>query len=265
MKTRTMGVFFGALVIAAFTLSAQAAAGNGKMSDRAREALANNPNDWVNLIVTYKQRPTAGDRGKVAQAGGQLRHEFRLIDGHAVTVPAQAAAALENNPNVARIDFDERVVSTLVSTEEDGLYTINPASVAVTASLPSSVISHHPALGSSVPYTGAGVKVAVVDSGYKNHGDLNPSFKVSLVGNKADDENGHGNHVSAIVVGDGSDSSGLYRGIAPDAELITVRVLDDEAPSDRPALPVRTDSTGPVAPRPASSRLPPPPYDRHRR
>ena len=79
----------------------------------------------------------------------------------------------------------------------------------------------------TVPYTGAGVKVAVVDTGFKNHSDLSPLLRVSLVGKKADDENGHGNHVATIVGGSGKSSSAMYRGVAPDAQVVTVRVLDE--------------------------------------
>ena len=200
--------------------------GGERISARAQDALDTHPHEMVDLIVTYHQRPAAADRAKVKSNGGSIRHEFKAIRGHAIRVPARAARTLENNPNVERISLDEPVSGAVMSTLDDGLYTVTGASTAIVASLPSSVTDGVAGLD-TVPYTGAGVKVAVVDSGYKNHGDLNPSFKVSLVGNKADDENGHGNHVSAIVVGDGSDSSGLYRGIAPDADLVTVRVLDE--------------------------------------
>ena len=69
MKSRVLQALVGVLALVAYTLVAQAAPGNSKMSDRAREVLENHPNDWVDLIVTYKQRPTAADRGKVANIG----------------------------------------------------------------------------------------------------------------------------------------------------------------------------------------------------
>ena len=75
-------------------------------------------------------------------------------------------------------------------------------------------------------YTGAGVAVAVVDSGVKSHPDLKATASFSVVG-KTDDKYGHGNHVAGIVAGDGSHSNGPYHGVASGADIINVRVLDD--------------------------------------
>jgi serine protease AprX len=43
------------------------------------------------------------------------------------------------------------------------------------------------------------------------------------------DDNGHGSHVSGIIAGNGVDSRGAYAGIAPDAHLISLKVLDENA------------------------------------
>jgi serine protease AprX len=42
------------------------------------------------------------------------------------------------------------------------------------------------------------------------------------------DLNGHGTHVAGILVGNGSHSSGQFTGVAPEAGLVSVRVLDGE-------------------------------------
>ncbi|MEV0645931.1 S8 family serine peptidase [Phytomonospora sp. NPDC050363] len=81
-------------------------------------------------------------------------------------------------------------------------------------------------------YTGAGVTVAVLDSGYDpGHPDL--AGRVSEVADftgtspEAVDGHGHGTHVASIVAGDGSASSGGYKGVAPEAELLIGKVCDD--------------------------------------
>ncbi|APU16115.1 S8 family peptidase [Actinoalloteichus fjordicus] len=80
-------------------------------------------------------------------------------------------------------------------------------------------------------YTGAGVRVAVLDTGYDaEHPDLagrvvaEESFVEGL---PVQDGNGHGTHVAGTIAGTGAASDGSYRGVAPDAELMIGRVLDD--------------------------------------
>jgi serine protease AprX len=41
------------------------------------------------------------------------------------------------------------------------------------------------------------------------------------------DNCGHGTHVAGIVAGNGPRSDGLYAGIAPDVDIVALRVLDD--------------------------------------
>ena len=83
-------------------------------------------------------------------------------------------------------------------------------------------------------YTGAGVIVAVVDSGVNyehadvadhlwDGGDEFPHHGYDIVNNDDDpmDDKGHGTHVAGIVCGDGT--SGTQTGVAPDATLMCVK------------------------------------------
>src|SRR5215510_2878621 len=91
-------------------------------------------------------------------------------------------------------------------------------------------------------YNGSGIGIAVLDSGIASwHDDLtNKTSKVYPYGNqrvakfvdfvngKAQpyDDNGHGSHVAGIIAGNGYDSYGEKAGIAPDASLVSLKVLD---------------------------------------
>src|SRR5262249_32514650 len=91
-------------------------------------------------------------------------------------------------------------------------------------------------------YTGAGIGVAVIDTGIASwHDDLtNKTAKNFPYGNQRVskfvdfingrsapyDDNGHGTHVAGTVAGNGYDSSGEKSGIAPSASLIVLKVLD---------------------------------------
>lgn len=82
-------------------------------------------------------------------------------------------------------------------------------------------------------YTGAGTKVAVLDTGIDaTHPDLADAvaeaedFTGSASG--TDDRLGHGTHVASIITGSGAASSGKYQGVAPDTRLLVGKVLDDD-------------------------------------
>jgi subtilisin family serine protease len=78
-------------------------------------------------------------------------------------------------------------------------------------------------------FTGAGVTVGVLDTGVKaDHPDL--AGKVvearDFTGTRPDagDDAGHGTHVAGIIAGTGAASNLKYRGVAPDAKLISGKV-----------------------------------------
>lgn len=79
-------------------------------------------------------------------------------------------------------------------------------------------------------YIGAGVGVAVMDTGIIKHKDFDHRILVfrDFCGHKKYpyDDNGHGTHVAGIVGGNGSASRGRYRGIAPGCDFIVLKALD---------------------------------------
>lgn len=81
-------------------------------------------------------------------------------------------------------------------------------------------------------YDGAGVKVAVLDTGIDvNHPDFAGQIDgtASFVPDEAvTDVNGHGTHVASTIVGSGAASGGDNKGVAPGADLIVGKVLGGE-------------------------------------
>lgn len=75
---------------------------------------------------------------------------------------------------------------------------------------------------------GAGVKVAVLDSGIVPHPDL-PSFTKSIAivpfSGDAARTNGHGTAVASLI-------GGVETGVAPAVELVSIRISDDEGQAD---------------------------------
>ncbi len=84
--------------------------------------------------------------------------------------------------------------------------------------------------------TGAGIGIAVLDSGvYAAHNAFKDGAGASRVvysqnfvegSTSTADAYGHGTHVAGLALSNANINSGAYRGVAPNAKLINLRVLD---------------------------------------
>jgi subtilisin family serine protease len=148
--------------------------------------------------------------------------ELGILNAVVLDVPNGAIGQLEARGEVLQIHHDRPIALHNYRT-----------SVTVGASL----------VRETLGYTGAGIGVAVIDSGIATwHDDLtagdNPRHFpygdqrvvkfVDLVASRPlpYDDNGHGSHVAGIIAGNGYDSSGEKMGIAPDASIVSLKVLD---------------------------------------
>jgi len=170
--------------------------------------------------------------GKAVEAvGGRVVHQFHMVPGLAVELPEVAVKQLRANPAVVSVEPDV-VVNALSG---DALKRQRPGT---DRRQPGEVIEWNvDRIDAELVWslsTGAGVKVAVVDTGIdRDHPDLvaNIAGGVNFVrkGNSLnpdrwDDDNGHGTHVAGIIAA--VDNEIGVVGVAPGARLYAVKVLD---------------------------------------
>jgi len=156
----------------------------------------------------------------IERLGGVVIKPLPLVNGMAVLLPPRALDALGLRPEVLRVE-DDAVVVALAKPPKPP-----PSQLPETLSWGVDRIDAEYAWPSG--YTGAGVKVAVVDTGIDlDHPDLMANIKgqVNCINpsKTGDDDNGHGTHVAGIVAAIDNDIGVI--GVAPQAELYAVKVL----------------------------------------
>jgi serine protease AprX len=242
LAVRLTAAVAASLSIAAsgFASSAAAAPSRGAPAyiDRGvLEHAADNPSGTVRVIIT---RDHNGDSdGAVNRRGGRVINDLHLADATVAEVPASQVQELANQPGVARVSYDAPVTLQAVDPLSLGLgqlQTVYP--LAVDAASQWNTSRH---------LRGTGIGVAVLDSGVDAAnadflgGGLHPVSRVpklfNAIGNGgASDDNGHGTFVAGIIGGRGYGvpglvSAGSYVGVAPDANIISVKVADSHGMS----------------------------------
>ena len=182
--------------------------GDGRLDRELRERAAT-PRGHSRVIVHLT--PGASASTGIRELRGTLGRRLASVDGQVAEVPDSALAALSHLPGVRGVSLDRRVQGTLELTG---------ATIGATW------------VRDSLGFDGTGVGIAVIDSGVANwHDDLGSERVTRFVDfvnfqPAAYDDYGHGTHVAGILAGNGHDSGGRRRGVAPGATLLVEKVLD---------------------------------------
>ena len=217
--------------------------GSTKLSKTLADRLEARRDEPVQIIID-------GDHAQIEQLASRYNLEVKrhLSRGAVLEVTGGQLDALARDPEVSHLSADSVVHPTMAVT--------------------------HLAIGADQAWdgtleiagvTGAGIGIAIIDSGIDDHDDLQRRVVVSVdfvsdrgvrrvttgvrgragslddSGNEllarpgadsagtADDRFGHGTHIAGIAAGRPSgDEIDAYPGVAPDAHLINLRVLDDQ-------------------------------------
>lgn len=169
-------------------------------------------NEELPVIVQLRRQNSRIEDG-IMNLSTKVKKRLSLIKGIACNLDLETIYRLANDPDIDYISFDVKV------------YALLDISV--------------PTMEARFPhdqgYRGEGITIAVIDTGIAPHYDLTRpvnrivGFK-DFVNNKTSpyDDNGHGTHVAGIIAGNGYSSRGLYVGIAPEANILGIKALNNK-------------------------------------
>jgi len=214
--------WLAAMVLAALLVGLPAgvsARPTGKLDRFLEQHAAHAPAaDVYPVIVTVRPGARRGVLKKLLAHGADVRAEFGIIEAVAADLPAGLIRSLAKDKDVLALSFDSPV-------------TVSGVSGAVTGTAVNSGYTLRRTLGvdgpaTTSPLTGAGVTVAIIDSGIYKAPDFGARITrlVDLTGGTGNDTYGHGTHVAGIIGGGATEVPGIAKGV----KLVGLRVLDGQ-------------------------------------
>jgi len=179
------------------------------------------------LRVIVRELTPASDRAErlVRSLGGSVGRELGLVDAFAASIPGRGLEPLADSPAVLRVWGDARLTSHIVDTRKYDTWSANTIWRGAIG-----------ANGLGGPgKNGAGVTVALLDTGVAHVPDLEKRVieRVDLTQDQDGlDHYGHGTHMAGIIAGDGTASNGAYVGLAPAANLVSIKVASWDGSTD---------------------------------
>ena len=211
-------------------------------------AIAKDPRKRFKVIVQGDVPPTKQGRkdaqGRLAKLlrekdgdgnPGKIGIQLDLVNGFAADLTGKHIAQLSKNSAIKSISGDHKVKGNQLAVADTSTIGISGTEGTIstsTATLRSmqTIVAQAPAVWSGHADQGQGVTVAILDSGIFPHGDLIGAvhgIDLATSTTALGDPGGHGTHVAGIVAGTGALLSGKYKGAAPQARVLSVKVTND--------------------------------------
>jgi serine protease AprX len=192
----------------------------------------------VSVIVREYPGSTVAPEAIAASVGGQVTNRLAIIHGFSARVPASALSRLRTEPGVLSVSADSRghLLGTYDPTTDTGSALTAEQRIGARAAW-------------SAGYTGAGVDIALIDSGVVPVDGLTTPGKIingpdfSLESSAPNlrnlDTYGHGTHMAGIIAGRDNTATAPYAndttsflGVAPDARIVNLKVADAHGNTD---------------------------------
>ncbi len=180
-----------------------------KIDPEVRNAVIIHSDEPFKVILYTKEYEQC--RPALEKLGVKVTAELPLIDGYIVELPAGMIEKLALRKNISYIAADIDVQAQMnIATKAVGADAMHASGI-----------------------RGQGVGIAILDTGIYPHPDFTmPGNRIAAFvdivngRNAPYDDNGHGTFVAGVAAGNGRESGGLYRGIAPDADIVALKVMD---------------------------------------
>jgi serine protease AprX len=245
----------GAVVVALFLamtpLAAESKSGPSKIDPALLAAATARPNELfpvivrgapsalapLNTVVPAPGRNTQGrdeNAARVKKAESALsastadgaRRSLAIVGGASGALSGSQIVALSREALVDRVIQDQTFTATWKGDNVDSSDDTNDAEA---VREPAIEAVNAPKVWESKGLSGNGIAVAVIDSGVADHPDLAGRIvaRVDMTGEGSQgDPGGHGTYVAGLIAGNGAASNGAYTGVAPKANIASVRVID---------------------------------------
>ena len=229
---RRLGAALAALallgVAAIDTPTAHAATGGAKTDPAlVRDALAA-PEGAIAVIVRESVPASDVAERLVADLHGTVTHELPIVVGFSAEVPGAAVPLLAASDAVARLWGDAHLRMNSINMAQ---FDSAPAN----AVWQNSVNLFQARVYAHGQFLGQGVTVALLDTGVSATQDLGNRVvaRVDLTPeHDGYDRYGHGTHMAGLIAGNGMKSFGVYQGVAPMTNLVSVKVAGADGSTD---------------------------------
>lgn len=224
-----------ALIVATSLLVSAGAGQLSPFSAKADPALskmaAEHPSSRISVIVRETDPDSLDAERRVWALGGHVTHQLPIIGSFSAQLPGSELGSLLNSSAVWRVWGDGRLRTTYLDMsqyDDDAANTSWNQTVGTTSSNTS-------VLPGTVASNGLGVTVALLDTGVNQSPDLGNRVLARVdftPDHDGYDRFGHGTHMAGIIAGDGTASNGQWVGVAPKANLVSVKVARADGSTD---------------------------------
>lgn len=190
-------LFLLSLLVIAFIIPSSTILAQAESSDE----------EMVDIIVRYND--TVPDEEELDPSYKNIR-SLDILPIQTMSVPNSAVKEISSQENVKRVTFDQEM-TTSETNRTLSEYDWN-----------NDLIHSFDAWDDG--FTGAGVSIAVIDTGFYQHSDISFAGGYSIFGGEdpwTNDTNGHGTHVAGVLA---ASQQSPARGIAPGVSLYGVKV-----------------------------------------